>query len=597
MKSEFNLPFESLAVTAGPIGTTSLIDLNTQPYGQVRDLLCARSMGPLTKEADRFLFKTYRTTGRFTDEADVQEYLDTSRANARRAVEWQARQAIHMADLKNVPVEQLFAEQGLDWEEFGLQRAFPADMADFYEKDWSLRKEKIHEKIASLVAQNKIYAFHFLHRSLERVLHSKAGVGMMLTVVEALMKELDLGWEQVLEQRLKLMTPFEKGAHAFLAEGPRPLDEFFRYTMFNDEDGVYTRANSLFIGNHSDAYFSTHAHLPMFQLGLTLELFERWKSLGMPDLFEVVEMGAGLGSLAEGILKFSDQLAAHNQTDTNWGSFAKALNYRIIEISPALAAQQRERLKPWNVQVQVASAIDGDWDRVDQGVYLSNELMDMFPPKKIKKVDGELWESYLMLQGGVIQELLGPLSQRGALYIEEHGIQIEEGAVYFAIPDVPIWLQNLDSKLGRGYVISVDYGGSKDLLDHKSTEHYVPMFRGYAGECREEFVWEEFQHLVPDGLKPLVEQVNALYRNSLTAGLDRDMTVDVDLDVLNRFVEARPMWRVNALSSERLFVLDVLGAHGAEYRAALGHWTDDEMNAAINRLHGPGMWVSILEKQ
>ena len=152
--------------------------------------------------------------------------------------------------------------------------------------------------------------------------------------------------------------------------------------------------------------------------------------MGCPNSFDVVEVGAGPGTLARGI--FDAQLKCMS-----------ALKYVAVEISKAQRA-----LHPGFVE-----SVDVFPDRTIQGVVLANELLDNLP-FKLFVYDGTWKEAFVALGDGgkfvevlktvdVIPEVLpltAPLGSRAP---------IQSAASQ--------WMLNVSQKLSRGRVLVFDY--------------------------------------------------------------------------------------------------------------------------------------------
>jgi SAM-dependent MidA family methyltransferase len=169
---------------------------------------------------------------------------------------------------------------------------------------------------------------------------------------------------------------------------------------------------------------------PLFAAVIARYLDDCWNELGCPSSFDVVEVGAGRGTLARGIFDAQPKCIS-------------ALKYVAVEISAAQRA-----LHPSFVE-----SVDVFPDRIIQGVVLANELLDNLP-FKLFVYDGTWKEAFVAMgDGGKFVEVLRTVD---------------------VIPDVlpktaplgsraPIqtaasqWLLDMSQKLGRGSVLVFDY--------------------------------------------------------------------------------------------------------------------------------------------
>src|SRR4029450_2755794 len=202
-----------------------------------------------------------------------------------------------------------------------------------------------------------------------------------------------------------------------------------------------------------------------------------WEGLGFPGRFDVVEMGAGNRSLAEGILQGAEELA---ERDPEWSRLKKALQYHIVEISPALAEKQAKRLERFGSKVRhhIQSAVHGALPRVASGVFLSNELVDMFSPTKLIHFEEELYEVQISGRGGFLQECLAPIRPEVRAFLDRQDLELYSGEVFYVQREIEEWVQNLNRSLEKGYVLTVDYGNHRDVLRDLKNDYWMRCFYG-----------------------------------------------------------------------------------------------------------------------
>src|SRR4030095_7779189 len=242
----------------------------------------------------------------------------------------------------------------------------------------------------------------------ELALHSKEDVTTFLKLSSRAADRLGFHWAQIVQLHSAWEREYEAGIreHVDRQGGVITLEDYYHRAMFGPLQGVYTGQTAQeLIGFHPDSFFVTSSENKVFQALLARSLRPLWEGLGFPGRFDVVEMGAGNGSLAEGILQGVEELA---ERDPEWSRLKKALQYHIVEISPALAEKQAKRLERLGSKVRhhIQSAVHGALPRVASGVFLSNELVDMFSPTKLIHFEEELYAGQISGRGGVLQECL-----------------------------------------------------------------------------------------------------------------------------------------------------------------------------------------------
>lgn len=215
--------------------------------------------------------------------------------------------------------------------------------------------------------------------------------------------------------------------------------------------------------------FKTNAErTPEFGYALARQIIEMWEKLDCPSVFTVLELGAGNGTLAKAIL---DYISRSND------ACASCTKYIIVEQSPSLSTKQKELLVDYPVAWVETSAASFSMP-IHDGVFISNELLDTFPARRVRTEQGGtgLEEAYVGVKGDVFFETWIPLEKspheaginayierlkrlRGDTCIErvltQSDLNVNEEILKFQ--------QMLARQLKRGYVITIDYGYGHDM--------------------------------------------------------------------------------------------------------------------------------------
>jgi SAM-dependent MidA family methyltransferase len=138
------------------------------------------------------------------------------------------------------------------------------------------------------------------------------------------------------------------------AGGPIAFERFMELALYGAE-GFYTKVDGGSAGRRGDFITSPEVG-PLFGAVLARFLDAEWERVGRPDVFTVVDAGAGPGTLARSVL------AARP-------ACSDALRYVAVEVS----ASQRAR-HPDGIE-SAASMPDAAFD----GVVIANELLDNLP--------------------------------------------------------------------------------------------------------------------------------------------------------------------------------------------------------------------------
>jgi SAM-dependent MidA family methyltransferase len=238
--------------------------------------------------------------------------------------------------------------------------------------------------------------------------------------------------------------------------------EYMELVLYHPRHGYYA-SNAERIGKSGD--FLTSPHLANdFGEMLAIQIHQLWQILGSPQIFNLVEMGAGQGLLAAQILTYSQR---------EYPEFFKAIDYIIIERSPAMIAIQQASLISLRVRWCQWSEIN---DNSIIGCFLSNELIDALPVHQVVCAKDRLQEIYVITgdDDRAFMETIDYLStDRLETYWQLNDIDFFNGKyvegyrteVNLAGLD---WLETVDRKLHRGYILSIDYGYTAD-------RYYNPM--------------------------------------------------------------------------------------------------------------------------
>lgn len=245
-----------------------------------------------------------------------------------------------------------------------------------------------------------------------------------------------------------------------------PFAEYMSSVLYDPDYGYYTSGKNLF-GKSGDFRSSPHLSADFAEL-IAQQALEMWQTLGKPDPFVWVEMGAGTGIFARDFLAYSQTL-----DDQYWQS----LRYILTEKSPALIAVQQTEL--FLYESQYPGKVQ--WSTLEDlspitGCFFSNELVDAFPVHRVGLDNGVLQERYVTVQGDPprLTEQWGSISDpRLQSYFEWVGVPFP-GSTYADgyCTEVNLaalqWITEVTEKLTRGYVLTIDYGYSAD-------QYYTPL--------------------------------------------------------------------------------------------------------------------------
>ena len=194
------------------------------------------------------------------------------------------------------------------------------------------------------------------------------------------------------------------------------------------ENGFYIRGNKA--GRRGGDFITSPEVGPLFGTVIAGYLDDCWEKLGSPSKFDVVECGAGPGTLARSILAAKPRCL-------------QALNYVAVEVSAAQRA-----LHPKGVESRETMP-----EHAINGVILANELLDNLP-FRLFVFDGAWMEAFVAQtpDGAFVEVLHKPaalpavLPQTAALGSR---VPIQDAAC--------AWVNNALSLIERGSLLLFDY--------------------------------------------------------------------------------------------------------------------------------------------
>ena len=211
------------------------------------------------------------------------------------------------------------------------------------------------------------------------------------------------------------------------AGGAIPFSEYMRLALYG-EGGFYTTGGRA--GRRGGDFITSPEVGPLFGTVIARALDTWWKELGSPSRFDVVECGAGPGTLARSILAAQPECLG-------------AMHYVAVEIS----ASQRA-LHPQGVESRETMP-----DGPITGVILANELLDNLP-FRLFVFDGSWMEAFVLQTSGrqFVEVLRTPDAVPSCLPLNAplgSRAPIQDAAAS--------WIRNSLSKIDHGRLLLFDY--------------------------------------------------------------------------------------------------------------------------------------------
>jgi SAM-dependent MidA family methyltransferase len=235
------------------------------------------------------------------------------------------------------------------------------------------------------------------------------------------------------------------------------FDQYMELALYTPRLGYYSAARTRF---GKDGDFVTAAEIsPRFAMCVARQIAQVFDMLG--DTGAVLEVGAGSGVLAEGVL------------DTLRTFGYDKVQYFILERSAGGRGFQGERLARFGEQVRW---ID-DFPPSDfTGVILANELLDAIAPRCFEIHDGEAVELGVESRSGQLAWRLMPNRDEvtdaqwrelvADTFAHEHLAELAQGYRGEIAPARQAWVRSAAQSLRAGALLLLDYGYPRHELYH-----------------------------------------------------------------------------------------------------------------------------------
>ena len=215
-----------------------------------------------------------------------------------------------------------------------------------------------------------------------------------------------------------------------VAGGAISFENFIDLALYS-ENGFYTKTGRA--GRRGGDFITSPEVGPLFGTVLARALDAWWKELGSPDRFDVIECGAGPGTLARSILSATPECA-------------DAMHYVAVEVS----ASQRT-MHPQGIDSRETMP-----DGPITGVILANELLDNLP-FRLFVFDGKWMEAFVSKSaGGQFVEVLRTPKIIPACLPESAPL----GSRAPVQDSASSWVRDALSKIKRGRLLLFDYCSS-----------------------------------------------------------------------------------------------------------------------------------------
>lgn len=240
------------------------------------------------------------------------------------------------------------------------------------------------------------------------------------------------------------------------------FDHFMEVVLYDPHVGYYAQPADR-VGRQGD--FLTNVELgDLFGACVAQWLHRAWLSVGRGP-FQVLELGAGAGRLANAVW-----------TNAPDQQFQKDLRFHLVERGPAARAAHARLPLP----VESHASLDEVPAHLGVGALVAHELFDNLPTRRVMRADG--WKEIVVrLNGNRLREDLVEAPPDLRELVARLGVRLREGQSAEVCAEAEPLLARALSRLDRGRLLVVDYGGEADeLYGDRHPQGTLATYRGHA---------------------------------------------------------------------------------------------------------------------
>lgn len=182
------------------------------------------------------------------------------------------------------------------------------------------------------------------------------------------------------DPHLRRTTPLAaKLRTAIEQKGPLTIEHYMQSCLFDAEHGYYK--NATVIGRGGDFITAPEISQTFGEL-IGLWCAAVWQQMGAPDRVQLIELGAGRGTLLKDVLRAAKQVPA----------FYQAVSVAIVDTHPGLKDQQKKTLQSF--QDRVAWHDDLLALNTQPTIFIANEFLDCLPIEQFIAMPGDplIWQ-------------------------------------------------------------------------------------------------------------------------------------------------------------------------------------------------------------
>jgi len=238
-----------------------------------------------------------------------------------------------------------------------------------------------------------------------------------------------------------------------------PLDKFINLSLYDKKNGYYMKKNPF--GKKGDFITSPNVSR-MFSEMIAIWIVGFWENLGSPRKFNLVELGAGNGSMMKILI----------DSFKNFPDFLKACNILIHEKSPKLIKVQKKELKFQKINwISELKKI-----KKTPSIFIANEFFDSIAIKQFVREKNLWFERYVKVKKNKSSFVYKKFNMNKFEKKISYNISKDQNFIEYSFLGLK-YLKNITNfiKKNNGGFLIIDYGYAekkmKDTLraisDHK----------------------------------------------------------------------------------------------------------------------------------
>jgi len=232
--------------------------------------------------------------------------------------------------------------------------------------------------------------------------------------------------------------------------GPLSFSEFVESCLYDSNDGFYTKGGRA--GRRGDFLTSPEVG-PFFGFLIANWLDETWRNLNKPKNFQVIEVGAGSGTLARAIIDAKPKCLENGI-------------YTMVERSQKLREEQPTSDK----LISIANIPEVPL----VGAVIANELLDNLPFDLLEG-NGKCWKEVRigLMDDQFVETLIGERK-------EPVGVFPLKGARIPIQTQANKWVESILEMIVAGSLLVIDYGSTTQEMSQRDQDSWFRTFRKHS---------------------------------------------------------------------------------------------------------------------